>query len=78
MLRNKHFLPLQQLFLETLRVTSIMDFALAGDSRTRTTLTGSDIQGQQHPTIQALITIILVGKVRYQYLVNIQICFSSI
>lgn len=52
-------------------MTSNMDYALAGDSRNQMTLTGSDMQGQQHPTIQALITIILVGKVRYQYLVNI-------
>ena len=52
-------------------MTSNMDSALAGDSGNQMILTGSDIQGQQHPSIQALITIILVGKVRYQYLVNI-------
>ena len=60
-----YFFQLQQLFLQSLHVTSIMDCALAGDSPTQMSLTGRDIMDQHSLLLQAPIKTILVGQVRY-------------
>lgn len=48
-------------------VTLTWACVLAGDSLTQISLTGRDVQDQHHLLIQAPITIILVGQVRYTF-----------